>query len=150
MLSVRRITSRGRPPAFNMTSMIDVVFLLLIFFALVTRFASSENVPMELPKPEHSRAQDVELKDRVVLNCRWADPARPDAGVIYSAGPLPPEPLEQIATRLAAGKRLEPKLKVVIRADRRLPFAAVRAAMRAVADNDIEMMSLVALVGDGE
>ncbi len=139
-----------RPPAFNVTSMIDIVFLLLVFFALVTRFASAENVPLELPKPEHSRAQDVQLKDRVVINCRWVDADRPEGGVIYSAGPLPPEPLERIGERLGRAKRMEPGLKVVIRADRRLPFAAVRAVMRVAAENEIEMMNLVALAGDGE
>ena len=150
MLPVRRFGSRERAATFNVTSMIDIVFLLLIFFALVTRFASIENTPLDLPKPEHSLAQEVELKDRVVINCRWADPARPDAGVIYSAGPLPPESLEGLSARLAATKRFEPNLKVVIRADRRLPFSAVRDVMQVVARNEIEMMNLVALVSTTE
>ncbi|MFH0982473.1 MAG: biopolymer transporter ExbD [Planctomycetota bacterium] len=150
MLSTHRITSRRQPPAFNMTSMIDVVFLLLIFFALVTRFSSAENVPLEVPKPEHSQAQDVQLKDRVVINCRWADPVHSEMGVVYSAGPHPPEELERISARLAAAKQTVPELKVVIRADRHLPFSAVRAVMRIVAENGIERMNLVALVGNGE
>ena len=133
-----------------MAPMIDVVFLLLIFFALVTRFASAENVAMELPTPERSKAQNVQLKDRVMINCRLAGPARPEAGVLYSAGPNPPESLDRISARLAAAKQVVPDLKVVIRADRRLPYAAVRSVMRIVAENEIEMMNLVAHVGDGE
>ena len=150
MLSAGRTRSRKHALAFNMAPMIDVVFLLLIFFALVTRFASAENVAMELPKPEHSKAQNVQLKDRAVINCRLADAGRPEGGVLYSTGPNPPESLERIAARLAAAKQAVPELKVVIRADRRLPYAAVRSVMQVVAENEIEMMNLVAHVGDGE
>ena len=125
------------------------MFLLLIFFALVTRFASAENVQVELPNPENSAAKNVQLKDRAVINCRLADPERPGAGVLYSAGANPPESLERVSARLAAAKAAVPELKVVIRADRRLPFAAVREVMRVVAENEIEMMNLVAHVGDG-
>ena len=133
-----------------MAPMIDVVFLLLIFFALVTRFASAENVPMELPTPKDSRAQNIQLKDRVVINCRLLDPSRPEAGVLYSSGPNPPEALERISARLAVAKQAVPNLKVMIRADRRLPYSAVRAVMQVVAENEIEMMNLVAHVGKGE
>ncbi|MCP4590469.1 MAG: biopolymer transporter ExbD [bacterium] len=135
---------------FNMAPMIDVVFLLLIFFALVTRFASAENVAMELPNPEDSRARGDQPKDRVVINCRLANPGDLGTGVLYSAGPNPPEPLPALSARLAAARQATGELKVVIRADRRLPFSAVRAVMRVVAENKIERMNLVAHVGDRE
>jgi biopolymer transport protein ExbD len=140
---------RRRALTFNMAPMIDVVFLLLIFFALVTRFASAESVQMELPSPENSQARNVQLKDRVVINCRPADGEDPGAGVLYSAGPSPPEPLSRISARLAAARAALPEIKVVIRADRRLPFSAVRAVMQTVAENEIEMMNLVAVAGEG-
>jgi len=149
MRSRNKATSRKQALAFHMAPMIDVVFLLLIFFALVTRFASAENVQIELPQPENSAAKNVQLKNRAVINCRLADPSRPDAGVLYSAGANPPESLERVSARLAAAKATVPGLKVVIRADRRLPFTAVRAVMRVVAENEIEMMNLVAHVGEG-
>lgn len=150
MLSARRTISRRRSLIFNMAPMIDVVFLLLIFFAVVTRFASIENVQMDLPSPENSQAQDAQLKDRVVINCRPLDAFRPESGVLYSAGANPPESLERISARLAAAKRAVSDLVVVVRADRRLPFLAVRSVMQVVADNGIERMNLVALVGAGE
>ena len=53
---------------FNMAPLIDVVFLLIIFFTLVSTFASAENVRMELPAPDKSRAELAKIVDRVVLN----------------------------------------------------------------------------------
>ncbi len=75
-----RLTSarRTRPPvAFNMTPMIDVVFLLIVFFMLVSTFASAENVRMDLPQPDKSQAVNVKLSDRVVINCLLTRPSTP-------------------------------------------------------------------------
>ena len=149
MRSTRNKPKRQRGLSLNMAPMIDVVFLLLIFFAVVTRFASAERVVLELPAPEDSQARNVQLKDRVVVNCRLAAPDDPGSEVLYSAGPNPPESLERIARRLAIARRSVPDLKVVIRADKRLPFHSVRAVMRVVAENEIEMMNFVAHAGSG-
>jgi len=149
-----RVTSRRRRPVgFNMTPMIDVVFLLIIFFMVVSKFASAEHVPMELPQPQHSQARQVKLRDRVIINCQAREtPAGPR--VLYRVGPNPPESLEQISNRLAraqaAARAEDRELIVVLRADRRLPFAEVRAALEVVRENEIEQLRLVALVGEGE
>ena len=153
-MALRRVPAwKRRPVGFNMTPMIDVVFLLIIFFMVVSKFASAEHVPMELPQPERSQARQVKLRDRVIINCQAAEtPAGPQ--VLYRVGPNPPEVLEQISSRLAraqAAARAEGReLIVVLRADRRLPFAEVRAALEVVRENEIEQLRLVALVGEGE
>ena len=143
---------RAADVGFNMTPMIDVVFLLIIFFMLVSNFASAENVPMELPKPFKSQAKQVKLRDRVIVNCQMGEVDLSE-GVRYRVGPNPPEGLEQIAVRLAKAKAAAAdegrELIVVIRADRRLPFADVRAAMQIVSDNEIRQMRLVAHLSQG-
>ncbi len=134
---------------FNMAPMIDVVFLLIIFFMLVSTFASAENIPMEIPNPERSLAENVKIVDRVVINCRTTqtgDKEDESAKAVYSIGPNRPESLESISKRLAAAHRANPKLKVIIRADKRLRYEYVRAVMSVVAENEIEDMSLVAHV----
>jgi biopolymer transport protein ExbD len=134
---------------FNATPMVDVIFLLTIFFMLVTRFSSAEQVPMELPKPTDSRAGVVRMPERVVINCRLADEDDPEGRfVLYSIGPNPPRPLVVIAEQLASLKRGSPALKVVLRADRRLPYADVRAVMRVIAENRIEVLNVVAHVAE--
>ena len=143
---------RARPPvAFNMTPMIDVVFLLIVFFMLVSTFASAENVRMDLPQPDKSQAVNVKLSDRVVINCLLTRPSTPaTSGVAYSVGPLRVASLEELSDRLAAAKAATPALQVVLRADRRLPYRAVRDVMQTIAANQIEVMNIVAHVGEGE
>ncbi len=137
--------------SFNATPMVDVIFLLTIFFMLVSRFSSAEQVPMQLPQPDDSRAGVARLADRVVINCRPADPTDPTGQLaLYSVGPNRPEPLSVISDRLAAMRRLVPGLAVVIRADRRLHYAEVRAVMQEVARNGIDVLNVVAHVGEDE
>jgi biopolymer transport protein ExbD len=137
--------------AFNATPLVDVIFLLTIFFMLVSHFSSAEQVTMELPKPIGSRAEVAKMPDRVTINCRLADPDD-EAGrdVLYSVGPNLPEPLSVISDRLGAMKRDVPALKVVVRADRRLRYVDVRRVMRVIAQHHIEMLNVVAHVGEGE
>lgn len=137
--------------AFNATPMVDVIFLLTIFFMLVTRFSSAEQVPMELPTPTASQAEVTRMPDRVVINCRLPDlDDRTGRDVLYSIGPNRPEPLSVISDRLAAMKTDVPDLKVVVRADRRLRYVDVRRVMRVIAQHHVEMLNVVAHVGEEE
>lgn len=136
------------PMRFNATPMVDVIFMLTIFFMLVTRFSSAEQIPMELPKPVKSQAKIIRMPQRVVINCRMAGPGDPTA--VYSVGPNRPESLGVISDRLAVLKQASPGLKVIVRADRRLMYADVRALMRVIARNNIEMLNVVAHVGEGD
>ncbi len=139
---------RRRPSlVFNMAPMIDVVFLLIIFFVLVSTFASAERVPMEVPNPDVSQALNIKLTDRVIINVQRTGPTPSD--VVYSIGASGPESLAVISQRLALHKRLVPNLKVIVRADRRVRYGAVREVMTIVAENGIEQMNIVAQAGNG-
>jgi biopolymer transport protein ExbD len=134
---------------FNFTPMIDMIFTLSVFYMLVTRFHSAEQVPMLVPKPEQSEARMAKLTDRIVVNCTVPDAKEfPGRAVAYSIGPNRPEPLAEIAERLAAMKQQSPGLKVILRADRRLPYAHVRAVMQVLAHHRIEMLNVAAQVGE--
>lgn len=137
--------------SFNATAMVDVIFLLTIFFMLVTRFSSAEQIPMQLPKPDESHAEITRMGDRVIINCRLAD-SSDDSGrlAVYSVGPNRPEPLSVISERLATMKRSIPDLAVVIRADRRLHYAEVRAVMGEVARHGIDLLNVVAHISEGD
>lgn len=141
---------RSSPLSFNATPMIDVIFLLTVFFMLVSRFASAESVKMLLPEPDSSEAKTVKLPERIVINCRPAVPGSPAAGALYSIGPNPPESLAMISQRLAALQADRPDLKVIVRADRRLRYADVRAVMREVARSGLEMIHVAAHTARGE
>ncbi len=147
----RNPRSQSGPLRFNATPMVDVFFLLTIFFMLVSRFSSAEQVRMQLPKPRESQAKVMKLPERIVINCRPTDTDDPTAPtVLYSVGPNPPEPLAQLSDRLAALKRESPNLAAVLRADRRLRYEDVRAVMRVIAANRIDMLNVAAHVSEGE
>jgi len=135
--------------SFNAVPMVDVIFMLTIFFMLVSRFSSAEQIPMELPKPEHSQASVAKIPERVIINCR-VNSLLPTESVqaVYSVGPNKPESLDVVARRLAAMRQRSPNMKVIVRADRRLPYAEVREVMRMLADNHIDMLNVVAHVDE--
>jgi len=133
----------------NMTSMVDIVFLLIIFFVLVSQFISADNILVELPEPDKSLAKAVELPDRVVLNCRNAG-RTPEgiARVQYLLGPISIETTDELEQRLRAVKEARPEVQVLLRADRNVTYYGVRAAMKAVAKAGIEIMNIAAEVED--
>lgn len=151
---MRKVRERNTGPvslAFNATPMVDVIFMLTIFFMLVSRFSSAEQIPMQLPKPAESKARVEKMRERVIVNCRLQDPNDPQhGGVLYSIGPNRPEPLDVLADRFAALKRESPGIKVVVRADRRLPYGPVREVMRVIAGSGIEVLNVVAHVAEVE
>jgi len=151
---MRRTVQSARDPNvldFNATPMVDVIFMLTIFFMLVTRFSSAEQVPMDLPRPDHSVARVPTGSERVTVNCRLANPADPAySDMLVSVGPNQPEPLMVIGDRLLVLKQETPGLQVIVRADRRLPYAQVRQVMRMIAARGIEMFNVVAHVSEDE
>ncbi len=126
--------------------MIDVVFLLLLFFVMVTSFETTAKIRVDVPRPEDSQARFEESTSQVVINCELAKPAAtapPQA--LYRVGADPPENLSAISRRLALLKAANPGLTVVVRADRRLPFAQVRDLIEVMAENGVEAVRLSAL-----
>ncbi len=145
MLYVPRHRRQSRGLDFNSTPLIDIIFTLSIFYMLISVVSSQEFVPMELPDPAASQAVAARTGERVVLNCRAAaDGETP----LYSLGANPPEPLSALAAQLVAWRRESPGLGVVIRADRRLQYRDVRAAMAMVAEQKIEVLNVAALTSD--
>jgi len=125
--------------------MIDVIFLLLLFFVMVTSFEASAKVRVDIPHPEKSKARRAESANQLVINCEYS--AAGVAGgeeVAYRLGGDQPEPLSVISTRLAAARLANPKSIVLIRADRRLPNVRVRDVIRVVAANGFETVNVSA------
>jgi len=60
---------RRRRPALElgMTPLIDIVFLLLIFFMLTSRFVVQEGIKVDLPVTERSHTLPAELTHRITV-----------------------------------------------------------------------------------
>lgn len=148
-------SERSRPHmpsgvSFNFTPMIDLVFTLSMFYMLVSKFHSAEQVRMSLPTPQQSQARIEKMPDRVIINCGLPEPGVEKDLVQYSLGANPPEPLSIVLDRLSLMRQQSPDLKVVIRADRRLEYADVRAVMQGLARLRIPILNVVALADEGQ
>ena len=133
----------------NLTSLVDVSFLLIIFFVLISRFTSAENIKVELPQPEHSVAAVMEFPDRVVLNCRFFTTGPDRQGTVrYLLGPIPIEDVGELRGQLQAVKQQRPDVQVILRADRRIRYQHIRQAMAAIAEAGISNMNIAAEAGD--
>ena len=138
-----------RPMQVNMTSMVDIVFLLIIFFVLVSQFISADNISVELPDPDESLAKAIELPERVVLNCQYAGAGlNGDVRARYLLGPISVSDAGELEERLRAVKEDRPDVQVLLRADRKIRYESVRQAMQAIANAGIENMNIAAEVED--
>ncbi len=61
-------SSQPEPIAANLTPMIDVTFLLIIFFVLVSQIVEVENADLDLPRPEQAASELPSEQSRVVIN----------------------------------------------------------------------------------
>lgn len=93
---------------FDLTPMIDVVFLLIVFFMTVASMLTAEKVPMNLAVAEES-AIPKEIKDRYTFSVT-------QEGVFYAGANQVTE--AQLAESLARLTQRGPQIKVVLRADR--------------------------------
>jgi biopolymer transport protein ExbD len=113
---------------FNMTPMIDVTFLLIIFFIVSSNMVKQElQVEVDLP----TAASGDELKDearRVTVNLK-------SDGTLLVAG----ESLDAAALgkRLAVERGKSDELEVRIRCDRAAPYGRVKPVMRECVKNDV-------------
>ncbi len=113
----------------SMTPLIDIVFLLLIFFLVATRFAEEER-ELEVTLPEASEARPMTSKPReLFINIRYPknldEPQR-----YYVTGEF--LTLAQLEPVLQAAYVNNPgRASVIIRADRRVPWDYVVAVMNA-------------------
>jgi biopolymer transport protein ExbD len=133
--------SGPQPIRFNMTPMIDVVFLLIVFFMLVSQFSSAEHVEIKIPEPDKSRAVEFPVPEKVIINIQYAGPELPPT---YLLGSLHVENLAEVSRRLLLHKQQNPELEVVLRADKRVPYEYVRQAMQTIAAARIEVFHIVA------
>ncbi|MCA9232153.1 MAG: biopolymer transporter ExbD [Planctomycetales bacterium] len=115
-------TQQDEQPSLNLTPMIDVVFLLIIFFMVATRFAEMErDIELELPEVASAQALTSAPKQRVVA-------VRQDGSVTLDRDELS---LPELTRKLSAAQREYPELSVVIRGDASCAFQHVASTLAA-------------------
>ncbi len=133
-----RTVARGFAPiAANLTPLIDLSFLLVIFFVLVLRISGAERVPLELPTPEES-VSELPNDDRRTVVSVVPDASDPSRATIQAGGrlfTLDPEGLDEFRGFVAAARAAAPEAFLNVRADAALPYSAVRPVLEAIADS---------------
>ena len=128
---------KSGPPigTLSLMPMLDIIFLLLIFFLVATRFAE-EDREMEMPWPDASEAMpltvapkevfiNIDLEGRYFVHGKEVEAAE----------------LEQILLRAAANN---PHQTAIIRADRNVPFQIVITAGNLCKRAGVEFMANIA------
>ncbi len=120
------------PIAANLTPMIDVTFLLIVFFVLVYQIVEVDNVEMELPRPQTPASELPGEQQRIVINVVPA----PDGGArAYRMGgrtfSADTGGIAALSTSLAAMYRDNPALGVNLRADRATHYRWVEPVFQA-------------------
>lgn len=121
--------------AANLTPMIDVTFLLIVFFVLVSQIVEVESVPLSLPELADPATAPMGEERRTVINVVPTSGGRAEA---YRLGArsfaATPEGAAQLARELGALFAADPTLRVNLRADRGTRYEFVRPALRAVSE----------------
>ena len=104
----------------NLTPMIDMTFLLIVFFILISQITEIENIEMELPQPKPAASSPPPEETRSVINII------PDAegkAVGYKLGTvtysIEPGGAAALRDELVKMYGANPELRINLRADRR-------------------------------
>ena len=121
-------------PKLNMTSLIDVVFLLLIFFMVTTTFEKQAKLKIQLP--EATEKVNPQAQDQVVISIS-------QKGSIYiNNNELLNSKYASIATSLKQILKGDEKPPIVIRADADAAHKHVVTVMDVLADMGFTSVSI--------
>ncbi len=102
----------NRDDVMNLTPMVDVTFLLLVFFLAATTFANDE-VELDLRLPEARTGQAGELGHQLTVN------VMADGRILVEGREVTLEALRQ---KLVAAQQRDQKQSVLVRGDREAQF----------------------------
>ncbi len=137
-----------RPPLLepNLTPMVDVVFLLIVFFIVVAQITTSERLDLTLPRLRDAPSVEPGDERRVVLNVAPRDQRETLGGAYLVAGDAFADDLAGVGAltdRLAALVARDPGIAVTVRADRAEAYERVHTALRACAEAGVARVNLV-------
>lgn len=142
-----------RGSQFNMTPLIDVVFILIVFFMLICQFIVQENVPVEVPDACENAEMEIEDREPITVSV-YASPEDAAGVTSYAvrARRFEPESVEtaggDITGKLAAEIREQAERRtnpvIHLRADKNLRYADVQPALSALARAGVSEVHLAA------
>ncbi len=108
--------SKRVDPTLDLTPLIDVVFLLLIFFLITTTFVRSDNSQLPLNLPSASAGEAIAEGDRVIVY------VSAEGGLQIDEELVRPEEVERRLERLFAER---PETQLLIKGDKASSYGQV-------------------------
>ncbi len=134
--------SKKEAPEVNITPLIDVVFLLLIFFMVSTTFQREAELSIELPEASSEAPESVDPRIEIAIDAtgRYFVNGRPLVN-------RQPETIRKALKQASEGRKSAP---VVISADANTPHQAVVTVMDAARQLGLVKLTFAARLGDKE
>lgn len=130
----------------NLTSMMDVVFQLIIFFLLVTNFTSADLPKLKPPDLKHSEATEIDHRDKIIVNVIPEGSSGMAKSVQVGSTSMLPGEMKKLTDLLKSEKATRPELQVDLRADASINYEQVEPVMNAVTAAGISRINLVAFL----
>jgi len=126
-------------PPMNLTAMLDVMFLLIIFFVLNTRFLDEERqIALRVPTVA-DRASPAASTPRKTINVYR------DGTVTLDQAPVT---LRELSSRLAAARTRSGQLGILVRGDAQGEFQQVAAVLSACKQAGIDDLGISVRLGE--
>ncbi len=136
----------------DMTPMVDIAFLLLIFYMATTQFKPPEARAVELPK-SHSQ---IQLPDKDIINITvskydsiYVDYVEKGTvnidgrDVMSTVRKVITTSSSRVAEQINRARAKNIKALIVIKADRRATFGVMQDVMKSMQDNNLERFLIV-------
>ncbi len=138
---LRRKKSRVRI-RIDMTPMVDVAFLLLIFFMVTTVFRQPQAMQMNLPPPD----TNVQVAESNVLTL-YVDPA---LRMFYKLGRggIQSTQMDRLHDLFTDNSKLNPELIVLVKVDRQAPYSVMVDVMDELEIAEMTKFSVIAMTAD--
>ena len=114
----------------NMTPMIDVTFLLIVFFVVVSQIVDRDVVPMDLPAPDHAVSGISEVPDRIIVNLVPTDGGE-ISGIVVAGHAIAWDEMAQL-TSIVKSRLLAGASEIHLRADRATKYNHIHDAIEAI------------------
>ena len=129
-----RQSSGEDEPAVNLTPLIDVVFILLIFFMVSTTFQRESEIKIELPEASAEPVEEKPESLEIVIDS--------DGHYFIDEQQVVNTELDTLITAIRKFLGEKTDIPVIIRADRNTPYESVVRAMDATSQLGLVHMSL--------
>jgi biopolymer transport protein ExbD len=126
-----KIPTEGGDDEINMAPMIDMVFLLLIFFMVASHLTSMERVPVSLPVADKAKVPE-EARDRQIISVA----AEADGRASYYIN-LQKMDIKELTAEIVRQHEADENMRIYLRADRQVRHKHIKAVMEACAEAGI-------------